>query len=455
MQRFKNRFLRMAISDDNLRRAGREFTVKYPYGYVMWDGPILSRLVATHPDCVKAVVGSEPKAKLYRVVKGILGVGLILAEGAEWRRHRHLLTPAFHLNMMKPYVKIYNDRCRKTIDILLSQNGKPVEVFDIASKLTLEILLQCGFSHDCSIQTGSTSVDEFQKATFQAKLECLYRFTNPLWYNDFLYSLSNSGRRYAAACNTIHQKVAEIIAQRRNEKQDNTESFRTRQHLDFLDLLLEARDENGYGLKDSEIRDEVATLLFAGHDTSGSALSWTLYLLASHQDELKRCQEEADSVLGIKKDVEWEDLSRLTYLTMCIKESLRQRPPTFEFSRSFKKDTEIAPGKIIPAFTEVSVNLYALHHNPDLWNDPEKFDPTRFTSENSKNRSPYAYIPFSAGPRNCLGQHFAMHELQVIVVQIIRKFNLNVLEGHPVLMHSTFVLTAKHGIKLHFQLRQP
>eukprot|EP00118_Oscarella_pearsei_P024331 m.304092 g.304092 ORF g.304092 m.304092 type:complete len:122 (+) comp40844_c0_seq33:6300-6665(+) len=107
------------------------------------------------------------------------------------------------------------------------------------------------------------------------------------------------------------------------------------------------------------------------------------------------------------------------------------------------------------AFTEVSVNLYALHHNPDLWNDPEKFDPTRFTSENSKNRSPYAYIPFSAGPRNCLGQHFAMHELQVIVVQIIRKFNLNVLEGHPVLMHSTFVLTAKHGIKLHFQLRQP
>ncbi|KAB1259674.1 Leukotriene-B4 omega-hydroxylase 3, partial [Camelus dromedarius] len=194
----------------------------------------------------------------------------------------------------------------------------------------------------------------------------------------------------------------------------------------ILGILLSLQDEDGTGLSDEDIRAEADTFMFAGHDTTASGLSWVLYNLAKHPEYQERCRQEVQELLKDRepKEIEWDDLTQLPFLTMCIKESLRLHPPAPTISRRCTQDIVLPDGRVIPKGVICLISIFGIHHNPSVWPDPEVYDPFRFDPEHIKGRSPLAFIPFSAGPRNCIGQSFAMTEMKVVLALTLLRFRV-------------------------------
>ncbi|XP_064256669.1 cytochrome P450 4F3-like [Passer domesticus] len=191
------------------------------------------------------------------------------------------------------------------------------------------------------------------------------------------------------------------------------------------------QDENGHTLSDEDIAAEADTFMFEGHDTTASGLAWLFYNLAGHPEHQERCRQEVQELLAGRDtaDIEWEDLSQLPFTTTCIKESLRLHPPVTAVSQCCTEDIPLRDGHVTPRVWHGQgviclMNIYGTHHNPDLWPEPEVFNPLRFSPENSKGRSRLSFIPFSAGPRNCIGQSFAMAEMKVAVALTLSRFAL-------------------------------
>lgn len=195
-----------------------------------------------------------------------------------------------------------------------------------------------------------------------------------------------------------------------------------------------------------DIRAEVDTFLFEGHDTTASALCWAIYCLAKYPDEQRKVYDEAKSILNDKKDVEWEDLSGFKYLQLFIKEVMRYYTTVPILNRTLTKDTEL-DGVIIPKNSTVDIGIHLLNHHPDVWTDPDNFKPERlmYTDEEI---DPFRYVPFSAGPRNCIGQNFAMNEMKVMIAKLVNRFSITLDEKHQVVPVPEVVMRAKYGIKV-------
>uniref|UniRef100_A0A8B9PM51 Cytochrome P450 n=1 Tax=Apteryx owenii TaxID=8824 RepID=A0A8B9PM51_APTOW len=166
--------------------------------------------------------------------------------------------------------------------------------------------------------------------------------------------------------------------------------------------------------------------MFGGHDTTASGISWLFYCMSLHPEHQQRCREEIQEILGERDTIEWEDLGKMTYTTMCIKESLRLFPPVPAVSRQLAKPITFSDGRSLPAglFSLFILNIFAIHRNRDVWEDPEIYDPMRFSPENSAQRHSHAFLPFSAGSRNCIGQQFAMNEMKVALALTLLHFEL-------------------------------
>ncbi|NXM84421.1 CP4FE hydroxylase, partial [Oenanthe oenanthe] len=217
-------------------------------------------------------------------------------------------------------------------------------------------------------------------------------------------------------------------------------------------LTLPPQDEDGHTLSDEDIAAEADTFMFEGHDTTASGLAWLLYNLAGHPEHQERCRREVQQLLAGRDtaDIEWEDLSQLPFTTMCIKESLRLHPPVTAVSRRCTEDVPLRDGRVIPKGVTCLISIYGTHHNPELWPEPEVvFNPLRFSPENSKGRSPSSFIPFSAGPRNCIGQSFAMAEMKVVVALTLSRFVLRRDTARPPPQRKPeLILRAEDGIWL-------
>lgn len=223
--------------------------------------------------------------------------------------------------------------------------------------------------------------------------------------------------------------------------------------LDFLDIILLAQDEDGKSLTDNEILDEVETLLFGGHDMTKSGITFLLYNLARHPDIQAKVREEINNLLNGRDSDEilWDDLSRLTYMVKRIKESYHLHPPVPVIGRQMKQEVVI-DGHVSPPGTPIEINLWNHHHhNPSVWGDDHMtFDPERFADDKMAARDPFAYIVFSAGPRNCLGQNFLMINTKVITARLLRAFSVSLDESHDVELMLGLTLHAKDDIKLYF-----
>lgn len=430
-----------------------------------WLGPIFATISTCHPDTVKVAL-KEPKLRnVYHLLTPWLGDGLLtIRDGPKWHRNRRLLTPAFHYGILKGYVSIYNDCLQHLFekwDTSLDRN-EPVIVFKTVSSMSLDILLQCAFSFKSNCQREANQ-PAYIRGVYQL-VECMAdRFFNPFYQIDWIYSLTPSGRRMKLACNIVHRHAELVIKERKHtlgldegkercemESKKLLEQITNSRRLDFLDILLTAVDDEGVGLTDIEIRNEVDTFMFEGHDTTTSGISWTLYCLAKYPEHQVKVREEVRRVLGGRKWLNYDDLKELKYTQWCIKEAMRLYPPVFLIFRQSSREIEMEGCKI-PKGVWLSVIIHQLHRNPNVWPEPDKYDPLRFEPSNAKNRDPYAYLAFSAGSRNCIGQNFAINELRVVVASIVNRYQLSVVKDHAVEMLPLVVMRAKHDLKLRLE----
>lgn len=410
---------------DKLQQWGQ----KYPYAFPMWFGPFVCFLNIHHPDYVKTILATtEPKDNLaYRFIQSWIGEGLLVSHGKKWFRHRRLLTPGFHYDVLKPYVKLMSDSANTMLDKWegYAQTGETFELFEHVSLMTLDSILKCAFSDNSHCQTeGGTNT--YIKAVYELSNLINLRFRTFPYHNDWVFYFSPHGFRHRKACRVAHSHTDEVIRKRKEALKEEKELDRiqAKRNLDFLDILLCARDENNQGLSDEAIRAEVDTFMFEGHDTTASGISFILYCLASHPEHQQMCRDEISHVLDGKNTMEWEDLNNIPYTTMCIKESLRLYPPVPGMSRITTKPMTFFDGRTVPAGSQIGTSVYGIHRNAAVWENPDVFDPLRFLPENVSSRSPHAFVPFSAGPRNCIGQNFAMNEMKAVIALTLKRYQL-------------------------------
>ncbi|KAK2844849.1 hypothetical protein Q5P01_011508 [Channa striata] len=401
----------------------------YPYAFPLWFGPFVCFLNLHHPDYVKTLLTTtEPKDDVaYTFIKSWIGEGLLVSEGQKWFRHRRLLTPGFHYDILKPYVKLMSDSAKTMLDKWeqYAKTNETFELFEHVSLMTLDSILKCAFSYSSNCQTvGGTNT--YIKAVYELSSFINLRFRVFPYHSDIIFHLSPHGFRYRKARKVAYNQTAEVIRKRKEALKEEKELDRiqAKRNLDFLDILLLARDENQQGLSDEDLRAEVDTFMFEGHDTTASGVSFIFYCLASHPEHQKMCRDEILEVLGDKDTLGWEDLSKIPYTTMCIKESLRLYPPVPGISRRISKPMTFFDGRTLPAGARVGTSVYGVHRNATVWEKPDVFDPLRFLPENVSKRSPHAFVPFAAGPRNCIGQNFAMNEMKVVVAMTLKRYQL-------------------------------
>ena len=418
-----------------------------------WFGPVFPAVGIVHPDAVPKIL-KEPKHRLtYNILIPWLGDGLLISQGHKWFRNRRLLTPAFHYEILKPYVAVYNS-CFKVMLKKWSKSAEmnePVKLFETMSLMSLDIIQQCAFSYKSDCQTLGQR-HPYISAVYELIELTAERFFTPLYTIDWIYFLTPAGRRYRRAADIAHKHSERVIEERKKKlKEEKMEVLgateKRKRYLDFLDILLTARDDDGNGLTDSEVRNEVDTFMFEGHDTTTSGMCWTLYCLAKHPEHQVKIREEVTNILMGREWLEYDDLKDLKYTQWCIKEALRLYPPVFVFFRESSEDIEF-DGYTIPTGSLLFVLPYVIHRCEEIWKNPEEFDPLRFHPSNVEDRHPYAYIPFSAGQRNCIGQNFALNEQKIVIASIIYRFSLSLVEDHEVEMVPKVVLRTTNDIKV-------
>lgn len=368
-------------------------------------------LVANCPQAVKYVLldnaDNYVKSFIARQLLKPLGQGLLNTEGAEWRRQRRTMAPAFHPRRLETFSPMIVDAAR---DVLTAWRavapGVAVDMVEAMAGLTLDIIARTMFSNDISARAGDIrgALHEYQRAGGRPALADLLGL--PHWLPRL------NAKRVAAAGAALDEIIYEIIERRRREGGPSD---------DLLGLLLSARDdESGAAMDDRELRDQIATIFTAGHETTANALAWTWYLLARHPEIEAKMHAELTGVLGGRQP-RHEDIPKLPYTRMVIEESMRLYPPAHTISREALEDDEIM-GYRVPKGSAVLISPWLLHRHEKLWDRPTVFDPERFAPERSEKRERYAYIPFGGGPRICIGAGFAMQEAILIMATLASHF---------------------------------
>lgn len=396
----------------------------------------LRAYLLAHPDHVSHVLHENhtnyTKANVdYERLKELLGEGLLTSEGPQWLRQRRLIQPLFHRQQIAQWSSMMTASALQMLE-RWGQFAAERRTFDVSTQmmaLTLRIVGETLLSMDISGEAG-----EIARALTDAQDHFgNFRLSTLL---PFLPTAEN--RRFRAAVRTLDGIVRKIVDDRRHG---------TARPNDLLTKLLDARDpETGTALDGTQIRDELITLILAGHETTANALSWTWYLLGKNPGAETRLHAELRSVLGGRTPA-MADLANLPYTAMVLNESMRLYPPAWTISRGVIEDDEIG-GYRIPRGTVVMLSQYVTHRHPGFWETPERFDPERFSPERSENRPRFAYFPFGGGPRLCIGNYFALTEAQLILATIAQRYRLRLVPDHPVELDALITLRPRHGIRV-------
>jgi cytochrome P450 family 4 len=297
----------------------------------------------------------------------------------------------------------------------------------------------------------------YKKSIFELGEIMVYRLMRSWLIYKFIYLFTPGYYTERKITRRLHRFTQSVIAEREKNFKDvvppteEHEVYVGKKRLAMLDLLITAKNKDAL-IDDEGIREEVDTFMFEGHDTTAVALSFALMLIAGHKSVQEQIVQEMGEVLGdIRKKPSYNDLQEMKYLERCVKEALRLYPSVHYMSRKLGEDLVTHTGERLVKNSIVNLHIYDLHHNPDIYPDPEKFDPDRFLPENCQNRHPFAYLPFSAGPRNCIGQRFAMLELKAAICGILANFILEPVDTQStIVLVVDIVLRTKKGIKVKF-----
>ena len=394
-----------------------------------------------HPEGVRRVLRENNRnygkgALTLGFFKPVVGEGLLTSEGGLWLRQRRLMQPVFHKRSVAAFGELMVGETLAMLErwrpALEAQT--PLDVHAEMARLTLDIAT--GALFHAHVGEGPEVIGP----AINTLVEDLgYRFEVPFYPPHRVPTPRN--RRFRAALRAVDREVYSIIADRRRGGGDGDD--------DLLALLMGARDEEtGEAMGDEQLRDEVMTLFLAGHETTANALSWALYLLATHPEAERRLRDELDEVLGEeRRSPTVADLPRLPYTKMVVEETLRLYPPAWITNRQALADDEIL-GYGIPAGAYVMLSPYVLHRHPDYWDHPEEFDPERFTPERSAGRPRFAYFPFGGGPRQCIGQSMALAEAQLVLATVLERYRLRLASDRPVEAQALATLRPRGGLPM-------
>jgi cytochrome P450 len=386
------------------------------------------------PDAIQEVLVTQrerfEKNALDKLILGkFLGKGLLTNDGEAHKQQRKLVQPAFHSKRIEAYAEVMVNYTLQMLDDW--RDGQVHDMDDEMMKLTMAIVSKTLF--DAEVGEAADKVGQAIH-TLQEISNNEYKtaFSIPDWLP------VERTRKRKAARDVLDSVVKAFIAERRATGEDRG---------DLLSMLLLSEDEDGQRMSDQQVRDEAVTLFAAGHETTSNALTWTWYLLSQNPDVEAKLHEEVDTVL-VGKPPTLQDLRRLPYTQMVLKESMRIYPPAWILNgRTAIEQVEIG-GYTLAKGEQAWISPYAMHHNPRYFADPERFDPQRFSEENEKNIPRYAYLPFGGGPRVCIGNSFAMMEAQLILATMAQRFSFALKPGHIVEPQPLITMSPKYGMPM-------
>lgn len=403
------------------------------YRFVIWPSVLVN-----HPDYIKRVL--QENNRNYDkdnpstwMLKTVLGNGLLTNDGASWLHQRRLIQPAFHRQRIASFGALMAAEAAAMLD-RWDARPDPAAPLDVAAEmmgLTLRVVGQALFGADVSgdvaaVDRSFTTVNTFiTRSLYQPYV--------------MLPGVPVRGKRgFRSARRELDQIIYRLIAERQRDSADRG---------DFLSLLLLARDaETGETMSSQQAHDECLTLLLAGHETTAVALSWTFYLLARHPAVAERLRDELRATLAGRAPT-IDDLPALPYTRMVIDEALRLYPPAWAIMRRAIADDELGPYHI-PARANVFISPWAIHHHPAYWEQPDVFDPERFSPARSAGRPHFAYLPFGGGPRLCIGNTFALTEAQLILATVAQRYELGLHDERQVEPLPLITLRQRDGLRM-------
>jgi enediyne biosynthesis protein E7 len=383
--------------------------------------------VVHHPDDVKRVLVANHRNYTKGVgldrVRILLGKGIMTSEGELWKRQRYMMQPLFHRRVISGFAELIaqaNDRWIERWEGL-ARRGELINLTDEMSELTLEMVLRSIFGRDLDRLSQQLGGNPFEVVTKEQSrdLQFAYKFRS------------------------LTKLVAQLIAQRRASEEE---------HVDYVAMLMNARDkETGAPMGERELIDEVMTLIVAGHETTASGLNWTWYLLSQHPQVESRLHAEIDAAAEVPAP-SLTQMEELRYTRQVIDESLRLYPPGWVLSRR-TIEADVLGGYPVPAGTNVLLPLYLLHRHPHFWKDPEAFEPGRFAPGHEAERPRFAYMPFAAGPRHCIGESFALYEMLVHLYKVARRYRLRYVPDKPLELEAQINLRTRYPLHMRLEAR--
>lgn len=440
------------------------YNLSFNYGNVVrvWIGPKLV-IFLSDPADVEVILSSNvyiDKSDEYRFFKPWLGNGLLISTGPKWRAHRKLIAPTFHLNVLKTFVDLFNANSRAVVERLKKEGTKTFDVHNYMSECTVEILLETAMG--VSKTTQDRSGFEYAMAVMKM-CDILHLRHTKVWLRpDWLFNLTKYGKDQIQLLEIIHGLTKKVIKRKKEEyksgkrnfidtssgqKQEEQsavgmlsfgQSLGLKDDLDvddndvgekkrqaFLDLLIEA-GQNGVTLTDDEVKEQVDTIMFEGHDTTASASSFFLSVMGCHPEIQEKVIQELDEIFGDSdRPATFQDTLEMKYLERCLMETLRLYPPVPIIARQIQTDLKmVSCDQVLPAGATVVIGTLKLHRQPYIYPEPEVFNPDNFLPEKTANRHYYAFVPFSAGPRSCVGRKYAILKLKIILSTILRNFRI-------------------------------
>ncbi|HXJ20588.1 MAG TPA: cytochrome P450 [Polyangia bacterium] len=386
------------------------------------------------PEAIDEILVKKPEAfrkdRTSRLLARVVGNGLLVNEGDSWRRQRRLLQPAFHQRHLQTYAALMGGAVQRAAAGWRA--GEVRNVHQDMMGVTMTIVAEALFGTEVSASADQVgqAISDLMEA-FGRILGLAARFQPPAWIP------TRSNRRFKKSAREIDGLILRIIDAR---KQGDSERD------DLLSLLIRARDEDGGGMSDRQVRDEAMTLFLAGHETTALALTYALHLLARHPERQSQVADEVARVLG-GRAATFEDLPALAFTEAVVLEAMRLYPPAWAVARQAQQPIEIA-GFQFPRGAEFVMSPFIVHRDPRWFPDPEAFDPDRWRDDLARRLPRFAYFPFGGGPRVCIGNRFAMMEAKLVLAGLLQRFRFEAVPETAVVLQPSVTLRPRDGVRL-------